>query len=85
MWNCNWGYYHWPWGFFHGHGILAILFGILLLIASLFFITYVIRLLTVKNNDRRDRNDSLAILKSRYASGAISQEEFLRIRDILNN
>jgi len=85
MWNCNWGYPSGPGNWFFGHGIFGMLFSILLVIAIIYLIIFVVRLLGVKDKSHKDRNDSMEILKARYAGGEISEEEYIRMRDILTS
>lgn len=81
MWGCNFlssGMGHW--GF--GGGMIG--FGITLLIIVL----VVFGLLQLSKSGRKrdphaDTTDSLKILKSRYAKGEITEQEYLKMRDIL--
>ena len=83
MWGCNFmgsGMGHWG----IGGGVMGL--GITVLIIVLI----VIVLLQVNKSGRRadpnaDTMDSLKILKSRYAKGELTEQEYLRMRDILYN
>jgi putative membrane protein len=83
MLGCNYmgsGMGHW--GF--GGGVIGL--GITLLIIVLI----VLVLLQLNKSGRKrdphaDTMDSLKILKSRYAKGEITEQEYLRMRDILYN
>ena len=83
MWGCNWGnpFGHGPW--FWGHGLFGFLLGIVLIIAVISLVLFFIKLLTGKDIADRDRNDSLMILKKKYANGELSEQEYIRMRDIL--
>lgn len=66
-----------------GHGIFGMLFSVLLMIAVIYLIVTVVRLFVVKDKAHKDRSDSIEILKVKYAGGEISEEEYIRMRDIL--
>lgn len=86
MWNCNGGYPFGPGNWFFGHGVFGMLFSALLMIAIIYLIIFVLRLFFVKDKaQNKDRRDSIEILKARYAGGEISEEEYIRMRDILTN
>jgi putative membrane protein len=86
MWGCDYlpiGV-SWRGGFFPGSfGHLLIWVLVILLLAFL-----AIRIFKSQTHNSPgsslDRIDSLAILKSRFASGEISQEEFVKMKQILS-
>jgi len=86
MWNCgNWGA-GLPFGIgniFMGFGPFGGLLGLLLFIFLIYLIAKLIQSVFSKSNSRSDRQDSLTILKNRFAKGEISQEEYNRMREIL--
>lgn len=86
MWDCgNWlagspvGMGH----FFMGLGPFGGLFGILLFLIIGYLIFKFIQSLTQKSRKNTDKNHSLTLLKTRLAEGAISQEEYKRIKEVL--
>ena len=84
MWNCNWGYGVGNGGWFFGHGLFGVLFSLLLAAALVYiFILTVRAILAPKHLPSRDRQDSLAILKAKFARGEISEQEYLRLKEIL--
>jgi putative membrane protein len=65
-----------------GWGILSTIFWI----AILGFVIYGIMLLIMKPFEKKEANDnSLQILRERYARGEIDQEEFDKMKSILKN
>ncbi len=84
MWGCNYLPFSGRWGpgFFPGGFLHLIIWGLII-----FLLAYlVIRI--VKRQDKaselpKDRIDSLAILKARFAKGEITQEEFIKMKKIL--
>jgi putative membrane protein len=85
MWGCDFTPMSGGWwaGFFPG-GLLSLLFWG----SALFLIAYIaIRLFKHQAHgplgSSRDRIDSLAIIKARFARGEISREEFIKMRQIL--
>lgn len=77
MWPCNFGisFAHGPWGL-PAYGFLG---AVALLMAVL-----ALRAIFSEGGGKRDRSDSLEIIKSRFARGEISAEEYQRMREILN-
>lgn len=71
-------------GFLFSRGIFSLIFWSLIVFAIIFFIKTVSR----KNEQPKesittDRNDSLEILKMRYAKGEINNEEFNKMKQVL--
>ncbi|QGY41445.1 hypothetical protein GM415_15410 [Pseudodesulfovibrio cashew] len=81
MFNCNWGFMN---SFGHGFGMggFGFIFN-LLFIGLLAYLVYKIIKRVSRSDGRQDRNDSLEILKRKYANGEINSEEFNRMREIL--
>ncbi len=75
----------WVGGGFAG-GVLSLLFwGLIVLV-----LVYVaVKLFGATNSNRsspfRDKNDSLEILKIRYANGEINQDEYVKMKNILQS
>jgi len=73
----------WMGGGFAG-GIFSIFFWGLIILGLVFL---AIKLFgSIKSNKTgpfHDKNDSLAILKMRYASGEINQDQYIKMRDVL--
>ncbi|MDW7773328.1 MAG: SHOCT domain-containing protein [Desulfobulbaceae bacterium] len=85
MWGCNAGI---PFGFgnwFWGHGFFGLLFSVLLITVLISLIVFAIRSLSARGALQQDRSHSMEILKAKYAAGAISEEEYRRMREILNS
>jgi len=85
-----WRYGHFPhfsWmGSFSPGGIVSMLIWVLIILALVYLAIKLFRALTseeIKQN--RDKSDSIDILKVRYARGEISQEEYFRMREILEH
>ena len=86
MWGCNYIPFSgggWGGGFFPGGIFPLLLWGLVL-----FLLVYgVVRL--VRTNARgpggssMDRDDSMSILKTRYARGELSREEFEKMKQVL--
>ena len=84
MWKCSWGYPFGHGGWFTGHGLFGMVFGFLLFLLILPLVVTVVRSLVPKAGGNRDQKDSLEILREKFARGEISEEEYLRVRDILS-
>lgn len=86
MWNCgNWGI-GLPFGlgkYFAGLGPFGGILGLLLLLVILYFVIKLVLSFLPKTNADLDKNDSLEILKNRFARGEISPEEYQRMRELL--
>lgn len=83
MWSFSWGYPFGHGGWFMGHGLFGMAFGVVLLIIILSLIITVVRALVCKAGENMDTKDSLKILKEKFARGEISEEEYNRMRDTL--
>lgn len=86
MWNCgNFGI-GLPFGlgkYFMGLGPLGGIAGLLLLFIILYFIIKLFMSFLPKPNADVDKNDSLEILKTRFAKGEITKEDYQRMRELL--
>jgi putative membrane protein len=88
MWGCDYipflGGSRWAGGFFPG-GILYLLVWGLIVFLFVFASVRIFKALTAdKSCSHRDRIDSLAILKARFAKGEISSEDFNKMKQILS-
>lgn len=88
MWGCDYipflGGNSWAGGFFPG-GILYLLVWGLIVLLFVYTAVRIFKMLTGDKSIRhRDRIDSLAILKVRFAKGEISSEEFQKMKRILS-
>ncbi|BCS87488.1 SHOCT domain-containing protein [Pseudodesulfovibrio sediminis] len=83
MFNCNWGFMtgFGPGGGMGGFGFLFNLF----IFGLLIFLAYKLIQRLSRPDGTRDREDSLEILKRKYANGEITTEEFSRMREILRS
>lgn len=59
------------------------LFNLFLLVAAVILAYKLIQRFVLRPEGSRDKNDSLEILKRKYANGEIDDEEFRRIREVL--
>lgn len=82
---------HGNWGFMHGAGGgwfmggFGSLFGLILLGLLVVLLVRLFQRAAPGSGARRDREDSMEILKRKYAEGDISTEEFRKIRNILKS
>lgn len=83
MWGCNWGYPFAAGGWFPAHGVWGIFLSIVLIAAIVSLVLFVFRSIFGKSHQHKDRRDSIEILKAKFASGAITEEEFIKMRDLL--
>jgi putative membrane protein len=83
MWGCNYigsGMGHWVFG----GGIIG--FGITVLILALIGLVFIqLYKAGKKRTQRADTMDSLKILKTRFAKGEITEQEYRKMQDILCN
>lgn len=78
MWNCNWGF---PYHF----GFFGTLFNILLVVAIVYIVVQIVRPLFAGSRSNRDTNDSLAIIKRKYARGELDEVEYQRMKELLQS
>jgi putative membrane protein len=88
MWECDYipflGKSGWAGGFFPG-GILYLLVWGLVVFLLIYAVVRIFKAITAdKSGLHRDRIDSLAILKARFAKGEISHEEFNKMKQTLS-
>lgn len=88
MWGCDYipflGGSSWAGGFFPG-GILYLLVWGLIVLLFIYAAVRIFKAITAeKSGSYRDRIDSIAILKARFAKGEISSEEFHKMKQILS-
>ncbi|RLB37302.1 MAG: hypothetical protein DRH20_08015 [Deltaproteobacteria bacterium] len=86
MWGCDYGPMTGGWwgGFFPG-SLLGLLIWCLILLVIVYVVIRIFRPQTPgPQGPSRDRSDSEAILKARFARGEISREEFIKMRQILS-
>lgn len=88
MWGCDYipflGKSGWAGGFFPG-GILYLLVWGLVVFLLIYAAVRIFKAITAdKSGLYRDRIDSLAILKARFAKGEISHEEFNKMKQTLS-
>jgi putative membrane protein len=86
MWDCDYGPMAGGWwgGFFPGSLLSLLIWGLVLL-----FIVYLaVRIFNSQTQNShgpaQDRIDSQAILKTRFARGEISREEFIKMKQTLS-
>ena len=85
MWGCNYmPFASGGWGSFFTGGILSLLVWGLILALFVYIVVRIIKTLSASSNgSSNDRNDSMSILKARYAKGELSQDEFVKMKQIL--
>jgi putative membrane protein len=86
MWGCDYSPMSGGWwgGFFPG-SLISLLIWCLVILLIFYFGARIFK--SVTNNSvgsSKDRNDSQTILKTRYAKGEISQDEFIKMKKILS-
>ena len=86
MWNCGNGGAGLPFGlgkYVVGLGPSGGILGLLLLLLIVYFAIKLVLSFLPRTNAGVDKNDSLEILKNRFAQGEISPEEYQRMRELL--
>ena len=71
-------------GGFYSGGIFSLLVWVLIALAVVWAAKKFFDSTKSGQHSYRDRNDSLEILKCRYAKGELSHEEYLKIKNTLN-
>lgn len=70
-------------GFFPGGIVHVLLWGLIILVLVYLAGKLIGAISSDRVRENRDRVDSLSILKMRFARGEISREDYLRMREIL--
>ena len=86
MWTCDsWstGDHSGAGNLLFGFGPIGGIMGVLIMIVLLILLYKLFKALTPGTNAASDKNDSLMILKSRFARGEISLDEYQRMKDAL--
>lgn len=83
MFTCNWGGMYGVQGGFMGGGLFGMLWSLLLLVLFIYLGARLFHYFSRGNDGRRDREDSLEILRNKYARGEVGSEEYQRIKDLL--
>ncbi|MBA3010059.1 MAG: SHOCT domain-containing protein [Desulfobacula sp.] len=84
MWNCGYngaGYGHW----FFGGGIIGLAITGLIIAIIAFLIFKLLKANQGSSPGSLDRNDSLMILKMKFAKGEINEEEYQNKKEILSS
>ncbi len=86
MWGCDYGPVMGGWwgGFFPGSILSLLLCGLIIVLVVLLAIRLFRSQTDSRQGPAQDRFDSEAILKTRFAKGEITREEFARMRDTLS-
>jgi putative membrane protein len=80
MWGCE-NFYSSQWGSFSAHWI----FGVFLMVIVLLLLGIFLRgFLKASRTRFNDRDDSLQIIKHRFANGDITHETYLEMKKIIN-
>jgi putative membrane protein len=84
MWGCGYfPYFSWMGGVFPG-GIFSFLMWALIILALVYLAIRISRSLkSGQTEQNRDREDSLEILKVRYARGELGHEEYAKMKNTL--
>jgi putative membrane protein len=83
MWGCDYsgtGYGHW----FLGGGVIGFATMVLLIIIVAALIFKLIKSNQYKGSGNLDKDDSLMILKMKFAKGEINEQEYQSKKEILN-
>ena len=86
MWGCDYGPVMGGWwgGFFPGSIFSLLLCGLIIVLVVFLAIRMFRSQTDGRQGPAQDRFDSEAILKTRFAQGEISHEEFVRMKEILS-
>lgn len=84
MWNCNFGIWNGSGpGWFIGGGMFGFLWMILLALVAVYLATKLFQAITSRQGGRSDRDDSLNIIKAKFAKDEITADEYERIKEVL--
>ena len=82
MWRCDYSPgYLWMGGF--PGGIARILIWLVIILLIVLLCMQLLAFVKSRTAQSRDRYDSLGILKTRYAKGEVSEDEYSRMKEIL--
>ena len=86
MWGCDYLPFsgRWGGGFFPGSFWSLLIWGLVILLAAYLAIRIFKSQAYISPGSSQDRVDSMAILKARFARGEITQEEFIKMKQILS-
>jgi len=86
MWSCDYGLMSGGWwgGFFPGGLLSLLIWGLIVLLIVCLAIRIFKSQLHHRQGSSRDRSDSEAILKARFAKGEITRDEFVKMRQTLS-
>jgi putative membrane protein len=73
----------WMGGGFAGGIFSLLLWGLIIFLVVFFIIKLFGSINSGKSGQFRDKNDSLEILKMRYAKGEINQDEYVKMKSVL--
>jgi putative membrane protein len=71
-------------GGFAGGIFSLLLWGLIIFLVVFFIIKFFGSINSSKSGLFRDKNDSLEILKMRYAKGEINQDEYIKMKSVLS-
>lgn len=83
MWNCNWGIWSGGHGGFMGGGLFGFIWMILLVFIAVYLGSKLFQAFSSRQGGRQDRDDSLNIIKEKFAKGELSDDEYHRMKDVL--
>lgn len=84
MWSCNYGFWNGAGtGMFMGGGIFGFIWTMLLILGALYLGTKLFQAFTSRRGGRADRDDSLNIIKEKFARGEITADEYERMKEVL--
>ncbi|XPV75126.1 MAG: SHOCT domain-containing protein [Desulfovibrio sp.] len=84
MWNCSFGFMNGggP-GWFMGGGVFGFIWMILLILLVVHLATKVYQNFSSRQTGNSDRDDSMIILKEKFAKGELTAEEYQRMKEVL--
>ena len=86
MWGCDYTSMSrgWEGVFFPGGFLSLLIWGVVILLIAYLIIRFIKPQEHGSRRSSQDRIDSLAILKARFASGEISEEQFVKMKEMLS-
>nr|WP_287410230.1 SHOCT domain-containing protein [Pseudodesulfovibrio sp.] len=84
MWSCNFGILNGggP-GWFMGGGMFGFIWMILFALIAVYLISKLFQAFTSRQGGRPDRDDSLNIIKEKFAKGELTADEYQRMKEVL--